>query len=521
MNHIQGVIKNLMKLLSLLLLSSGVYSQSITSSPSSVYTDASLKTKTSYTFYASMSSFTDGCTRTVSSNLIKVKMNLGDDYLFGKTAFTSTLTLNIEPFKVVGTTATTLVKTTAPALAAKSITLSISQTSPEAYAEIDIATWFSGNAAALLALNQFKVTVTSYTGPTDAIIASYIKVSLEHNVSYTIDASGLTATISTLTAPSNPATFVWSLPTSDPKLTISDIPVWQFQLLRLYNTDESKTSETSITADVNWDNALSIFSESTDRSISLNISEGQGYYIWRVRPIGNKYSGGIADSRNAGKWSYTDNNVTLSLNGSTTDPLNTFFYSDQDININWIYGRTFSEGDASKALKVSEAKVYANGLCMAKQQQAINQSEGFVVANQTVYNYTGMPALQSMPVPITSKNTFKYIDKLLTDKIGGLYKAGDFDADATYTNPSTVDSSLNYSYYSDNNSNTFIPSSQGYPFAVTEYKNDGSGRPSETSGVGKAFRIGGGHTTTYSYTCATDDQLIKLFGDEAPKGSKV
>ena len=159
---------------------------------------------------------------------------------------------------------------------------------------------------------------------------------------------------------------------------------------------------------------------------------------------------------------------------------------------------------------------------MAKQQQAINQSEGFVVANQTVYNYTGMPALQSMPVPISSKKTFQYINKLLTEKNGNLYQAGHFDADATYTNPSTVDSSLNYSYYSDNNTiSTFIPSSQGYPFAVTKYKNDGSGRPSETSGVGKAFRIGGDHTTKYTYSTATEGELIKIFGDEAPKSGKV
>src|SRR5690606_6050828 len=35
----------------------------------------------------------------------------------------------------------------------------------------------------------------------------------------------------------------------------------------------------------------------------LTLSEGEGFYAWRVRPVGDYYPGGRSDRRNYGTWS--------------------------------------------------------------------------------------------------------------------------------------------------------------------------------------------------------------------------
>ena len=80
-------------------------------------------------------------------------------------------------------------------------------------------------------------------------------------------------------------------------------PNYEFQLLRLFNTDETTiVNEHQIKTKVNWNKALSFQTESATPSIALTIGEGQGYYVWRVRPIGTFYKGDIANDKNWGNW---------------------------------------------------------------------------------------------------------------------------------------------------------------------------------------------------------------------------
>jgi RHS repeat-associated protein len=455
-------------------------------------------------------SFTDGLSRTDTDSKIKIRLNVGDDYLFGKNPFEVSLTLRIEAFDVDGTTENALnhFARNTP------IELTLLHTSPEAYYELDVDDWFSTYPSRQQLANAFKIYVVDYSA--DALVQRSLQLSIVHEVEYTINVTNVETEITQITSAANPQTFSWIATTN--AVAVSDIPYWQFQLLRLYNIDEDNIVQNEITAEVNWGDALNLFLEGSQTNLSLTIGEGSGYYIWRVRPIGNDYENPIADSRNYGSWSHVNDNYTLSLDGSG-DPENTFWFRDPDNNINWIYGRTFSEGDASASIKAYETKAYSNGLYMMRQAQAINQSEGFVVATQQLADMSGNEgALISMPVPLTNKRTFEYISNFMVTSPGALYTASDFSDDDSYLSPSAVDSSRYFRYYSDYNTDKNIPSAQGYPFAIARLK---AGRLAEQSGFGKALRMGNNHTVKTYYCQASETELVRLFGDEAPKSNKV
>ena len=172
--------------------------------------------------------------------------------------------------------------------------------------------------------------------------------------------------------------------------------------------------EKKIKTKIEWNKALTIEVGNPETNLTIPIVEGRGYYVWRVRPIGNYYDGGIADSRNWGRWSNEVNNIYLE--GSTLDINNgvvpnndyIFFYNQFDDTLNWIYSRTFSEGDPmSPKFRMSEKMTYANGLQQIKQTQTHISSVQDVIANQTVYDYSGRPAITTLAAPLAA-DSFTY-----------------------------------------------------------------------------------------------------------------
>ncbi len=483
----------------------------------------------------------DGLTRTNKDSKLRIYLDFGKDYIFGKNSATALITLNITAWKEASGVVTNYSNYTKDGIAGKTVALQLNSSSPELYYELDIDDWFT-DASKKDEVNMFYILpLKNVTGKTylnaDSYVQSYLSLTLTHEIEYKLDVSNITTTINKIYTASNPQVFSWScthtpLPSSTDHTTmpspvaVTDVPYWQFQLLRLNNTDEATTngSDEITSQEINWNNALNLYLESTKQSLTLNIGEGTGYYVWRVRPIGNSEDeGGIANS-----WNYSESGwsnfstSSLYLTGATYLGYDyVFWFTDPDKDLNWIYSRAFSEGDATSSIKQYETKTYANGLCMVKQNQALNQTEGFVVTAQTVYDYIGSPALGSMAVPITTKSTFAYVDNFMKNASGSLYRDEDFADDDTYNNPSPVDSSSYFSYYSDNNTDKTIASAQGFPFSAVLYKKDGSGRPEENSMVGKSFKLGSSHTVKTTYTTITDAELIKIFGDEAPNANKV
>ena len=332
-------------------------------------------------------------------------------------------------------------------------------------------------------------------------------------------------------------TFSWQPAVSVP------YPDYELQVLKLYNTDESfKNDLNQIATTVDWSKALKVETQSHNTTIRLTMAEGTGYYIWRVRPIGTYFPGGFSNSENYGEWSYVVNSGTIALNKNTLATNNpnlfAFYLTDPDADINWIYNRVFTEGDdynksSPTGIKSSEGITYADGLQRVRQSQKYNSSEDTRLISQTVSDYSGRPALTSIPVPtIGALNGYK--KNLLTNTSNALYTAKQFDEDVNLNDPDKVqDFNTAFSYYSDYSTlinpgidNSNVPDAQGYPFKRTLYKNDGSNRVIEESGIGKTHALGlqsngRGRTTRIFYGIPSDDELIRIFGDEAPLSESV
>lgn len=336
------------------------------------------------------------------------------------------------------------------------------------------------------------------------------------------------------------ASFNWQTVTG----ALNNYPNFQLQILKLYNTDATlQNNGNQISAIPDWSKALTVETQSYKNNINLTIGEGSGYYLWRVRPIGTYFDGGIANSENYGPWSYADSLlVTLQKSTLTTagHPMPFAFYvTDPDENLNWIYNRIFTEGDTyDKAnptgAKVSEGMSYADGLQRVKQNQKYNSEENTTITSQTINDFSGRPALTTLPVPVKNGLTGYKPNFVTTGVTPHVYTAGDFDNNSNLTNPSLINdvSPSAFGYYSSHPStgtdvdNNFVPDAEGYSFKRTLYKTDGTNRVEEESGVGKAFSLGlqtngQGRTTRTTYGVPSDDELIRLFGLEAPQAESV
>ncbi len=326
--------------------------------------------------------------------------------------------------------------------------------------------------------------------------------------------------------------FNWSPPAG-----VSNFANYEIQILKINNsnTNYAQMSNT-VEGVVNWDNALKVETQSYEKQISLAITEGTGFYIWRIRPIGNFYPGGIANVENYGAWSTSPaqgSTVNLNVNaGGQTSQNFSFYVNDVDDNINWIYDRVFSEGDNGAQVKIKEGISYADGLLYPRQNQVFNSANGQTMATQTIPDYTGRAALSTLPVPFSGTPAvglagYKVGMVQVQGSTAGsptLYTSLNFDSDAKASNPDKMDDiNTPYSYYSGTTktNNDMVPSAENIPYSRTLFKNDGTGRVDEQSAPGANHALGTQHTTRILYASPTNEELIAIFGEEAPLAESV
>lgn len=296
-------------------------------------------------------------------------------------------------------------------------------------------------------------------------------------------------------------------------------PNYEIQILQIKNTDPLKVTDENISGEINWDNALKIETTTDQKNIRLTIAEGTGFYVWRVRPIGNYFDGGFADSRNWGRWSNAfaqGDHVNLSINDLSSLPF-VFYLNDPDDDKNWMYSRVIMEEN-----KTGEGIVYANNLLQTVQSQAYSSTDGISLISQTVMDYLGRPSLSTLPVPVANNGLNGYEDQFFLNMDNELYTAKDFDENLNIQDPSMAEqTNSHFKYYSSNNPDETIADAEGYPFSRTIFLSDGSGRVMESSGVGKVHAIGQGQTSKILYATPSDDELIAIFGDEAPQSVNI
>jgi RHS repeat-associated protein len=246
-----------------------------------------------------------------------------------------------------------------------------------------------------------------------------------------------------------------------------------------------------------------IETESANQFYQLTLAEGEGTYHWRVRAIGNQLTGGSTNPVNWGPWA----------NGGR------FSVTDPDATSNWIYSRSFSEGG-----HVAEKLTFANGLQQVRQLQTRltipTQSSATlgqqVVATQVLQDFAGRDAVTSLPIPLsgTGSSTLGFRPNLLTATSGALYNAAHFDQGSAAREPLPANEQ---GYYSPTNDR--VANAEGYPFTRTVFSNDGTNRVVEQGGVGSALRVRptGAHTVRTSYNSVAPEEVIRLFGPEAPQ----
>jgi hypothetical protein len=309
-------------------------------------------------------------------------------------------------------------------------------------------------------------------------------------------------------------------------------PNYECQIVRLYNIDAEKLETPEyIKAVVDWTQATTFETGNSSNVILQGIASGMGHYAWRVRPIGTYYEGGSANSANWGEWSHwgIPGQGDTIVHDSNELP-EQYFYYWYDFDKNTIYNRFFTENN-----KMKEQVTFANGLLQEKQSQVLFRDEygsRYSLMTQTIYDYEGRPALRTLPVPVRPQRwsigdfTFYYNNFIQTED-GELYAEKHFDSDTTLDKPMPINpytggfgSSI---YYTGQNN---VPSAEGYPYSRVLFYNDGSGRVKEQSGVGKTHMIGSreegmGRTVRTLYSTPSDEELVLLFGSEAPNNQSV
>lgn len=317
-------------------------------------------------------------------------------------------------------------------------------------------------------------------------------------------------------------------------------PTYRFQLLRLHDFGGGTCSDGpySSMSEADWSrSALTLEVGAT--SVDLTMMEGSGFYAWRVMPIGDMHPGGAGNDLNWGQYSeFVDYSTAAGANPQDicddSGP-GVFDYTDPDEDKNRSYGRSFSRNltEEGETLLVRESASFTGGSGFVQQTQALSRSQGVALVQGSVRSYKGMTPLQFLPVPLIKTN-LNYEPDILqaTTASGGLkdYGPDNFDSGNKFREPDPLSESATTggqytlgAYWSDSNEDDLrIPSAGGYPYSAIEYTRDGTNRPLAKGAAGSVLRLQpDGYTTKIKYASVTREELIRIFGNEAPNHKKV
>ena len=467
------------------------------------YNDAELANLTPKSFYPESVNLNDGCLQFQKDVTILAKFNLGEDYDYGKNAFASNVTFSVRGYDQLVGGNLLFEELVQP--------LDLSEVQPEAWFKLTLAD------ADANAFKRVDVTINGYTPHAMVKDDVVLDIVIDENVRVNVNTPPYDVqSLVSVNAPNgntNPVNFSWTT-------ACEGVTNYEIQVVRTFNqASVSQYDETIVHTTTDWSGALSIITESADLQQALTIVEGTGAYLWRVRPIGNYYPGGIANPKNLGVWSDAPvNGKSITLEDGMMPGPYGFFYHQFDEDKNMIYSRVMTEGG-----RIAEGLTYANGLLFPGQVQGKQSSTpDTLLMGQPLYDYSGRGAGSTLSAPV-DQTGFGYLDKLVTSDANGtiLYGPEQYDTDLNLNNPAPVLGGVIKRYYSDDNPDLTIPDAEGYAFSRTSFQNDGTGRPKEQGAPGATLSLGNDHTTTISYERATEAELIRVFGDEAPRADMV
>ncbi|MCD9020183.1 Ig-like domain-containing protein [Parachryseolinea silvisoli] len=163
------------------------------------------------------------------------------------------------------------------------------------------------------------------------------------------------------------------------------------------------------------------------------------------------------------------------------------------------YDGTFAGGSEKI---VSEAISYYDGNAKLLQSQVKSLSAGRVLATQPLIDRHQRAVGSTLSAPILPTD-FSYVGAFVLDPSGNAYDYRGFDwpnptngGNNTVYNPKAVSAdqrgTLGWYYSANNNLEEHVPAT-AYPYARTEYYDDGTDEVLRSAGVGEALRLGSGH----------------------------
>lgn len=167
---------------------------------------------------------------------------------------------------------------------------------------------------------------------------------------------------------------------------------------------------------------------------------------------------------------------------------------------------------------------YFDGALYNRQSVTINNTDNKTIVQETIYDVLGRPAVNVLPAP-ANDSTIHFFRAFNKNEAGVPYSFSDLSATAAcVTNAQPMGTLSGASqYYSPANPfltrfyyAKYIPDAEKFPFTVTEYVADNTGRILAQGGVGPTFQIGSEHETKYFYGKPNSQtELDRLFGSEA------
>ena len=247
-----------------------------------------------------------------------------------------------------------------------------------------------------------------------------------------------------------------------------------------------------------------------------------GYLLFRVRGVqfGNEYRTDVTveeqNIRMEGVWNYSAQKLS-----QPSYQLNVVQLLWHEPNLNWVYTVAFAEDGKNK-----KTIDYFDGLLRNRQDISLSNSDNKVVVAETFYDAYGRPTVNALPAPVNDSviHYFQNFNRNLAGK-GFSFKDMVLGPSCRIAPDKMSDVSGAEKYYSPANDindyffKKYIPKSEGYPFTVTEFTPDHTGRIASKSGTGKDLQAGEGHDTRYFYGKPTQEELDRLFGSEAGNAS--
>jgi hypothetical protein len=249
-----------------------------------------------------------------------------------------------------------------------------------------------------------------------------------------------------------------------------------------------------------------IFANSSRVDLSYNqvsydiplLYDGVGKLYYRIRAVNIKESGNRSD----GPW-------------NTAAP---YDFTGHNNNLNWQSTTSFAEEGKRKSVIQ-----YFDGSLRGRQTVTKDNSvaNNNVVIAESFYDGQGRPTIQILPTPgIGSIIQYQANLNFFNGQAANTDPADIFDMQPIATpnslTPTLATSTGTSKYYSPANTNgpANLPDAEGYPYTVTRFTPDASGRIMSQSGVGASHKLGSGHETKYWYGGAAQEELDGLFGTE-------